>query len=497
MTRKEFLASALGAAALPLRGAAAKPRNIVFILVDDQRFDFLGCAGHPWLRTPHADRLAREGARFQNCFVTTSLCSPSRASILTGQYAHSHGVINNFDQLRPGCRTFGEHLERAGYQTAFIGKWHMGDPNLEGNPLATDSSDMPQPGWQRWVSFRGQGVYRNPVLNFDGARRKVNGYITDILTEEALSFLRRTDTSRPFCLYLSHKAVHAGFEPPARYAHSYPDDPVPMPRTAANTAENYRGKPEWLRRKRDSRHGLNDLYAGHETLDHMYRQTARTLAAVDESTGAVYDELARRGVLDDTLIVYTSDNGFLMGEHGLVDKRVMYEPSIRVPLLARCPSLFEAGQVLDELVVNLDFCPTFLEAAGVAIPETVQGRSLLPLLNGNHSNWRDAFLYEYFWDYEALHTPTVLGLRTRTHSYMSYQGIWDIDELYDISTDPDQTRNLLGNVRITDQPGGLVRNIPDPALRDQVKQFRRRMSDILAATNGRFYPSWHLCRTPD
>src|SRR6185437_3752070 len=164
MTRRDLLTSSF-AGALSCSGQNRK-LNIVFILTDDHRWDMMGCAGHPWLKTPNLDSLAANGVRFENAFVTTSLCSPSRASILTGQYAHSHGVINNFDTIRPGVKTFGERLEAAGYQTAFIGKWHMGDPALEGKNIAADNSDMPQPGWKEWISFRGQGVYRDPLLNF-------------------------------------------------------------------------------------------------------------------------------------------------------------------------------------------------------------------------------------------------------------------------------------------------------------------------------------------
>ena len=184
--------------------------NIVFILSDDHRWDLMGCAGHPWIKTPNLDRLAAGGARFRNAFVTTSLCSPSRASILTGQYMHAHGVVDNFHAPRPDAATFPKLLQRAGYRTAFIGKWHMGDSQLTGAGQE-DNSDMPQPGFDHWIAFRGQGTYWNPLLNFNGERRKLDGYITDILTGEALSFLAKPG-GQPFCLYLSHKAVHAGFD---------------------------------------------------------------------------------------------------------------------------------------------------------------------------------------------------------------------------------------------------------------------------------------------
>jgi N-acetylglucosamine-6-sulfatase len=445
----------------------------------------VSCSGHPWLRTPHIDRLAAGGVHFRNSFVTTSLCSPSRASMLTGQYAHAHGVTDNFQVLSRGTHTFAQLLAPAGYRTAFIGKWHMGDPLLEGKNVEADNSDIPQPGWQRWISFRGQGVYRDPLLNFDGTRRKVAGYITDILNAEAIRFLEQQTPSQPFLLYLSHKAVHAGFTPAERHAKLYLDEAVPVPRTAANTEENYRGKPDWLRRKRSSRHGLDNV-----KLEEQYRKYCRTLMAVDESVGAVYETLRRRNLLDNTLILYAGDNGFLFGEHGLTDKRVMYEPSMRIPLIAHCPALCRSARRPEELALNIDICPTVLDAAGLPIPAAVHGRSLLPLIRGGAHSWRTEFLYEYFWDYEALHTPTVLGLRTDRYSYMSYRGIWDIDELYDVAADPDQTSNLLGDVRVTTQPGGLVQNIRDPELRARVRGFRARMADILRSTGGRFRPAW-------
>ncbi|MBM3792285.1 MAG: DUF4976 domain-containing protein, partial [Acidobacteria bacterium] len=380
--------------------------------------------------------------------------------------------------------TFPQQLQRAGYRTAFIGKWHMGDSQLQGQDGADDDSDMPQPGFDHWISFCGQGSYRDPLLNFNGKRRKVAGYITDILTEESIRFLRER-RDRPFLLYLSHKAVHAGFDPADRHRHLYSEARVPVPATAELTERNRRGKPEWQIRKRTvSRHGLANLYGGKFTLEDLYRDYARTLMAVDESVGRVCDELKTQGVFENTLVIYMGDNGFLLGEHGLVDKRVMYEPSIRVPLIAHCPSLFPGGRALDQLALNLDICPTLLEAAGLPFPATVQGRSLMPLLRGGSTAWRSEFLYEYFWDYEAMHTPTVLGLRSERYSYMEHQGIWDLNELYDVASDPEQTANLLGGIRVTTQAGGWFQQIRDPALKELARDLRSRMVRILNETGG-------------
>jgi N-acetylglucosamine-6-sulfatase len=459
--------------------------NIVVILIDDQRWDAMGCAGHPWLKTPHLDRLAARGARFRNAFVTTSLCSPSRASILTGQYMHAHGVQDNFTPLPSRLPTFPRVLQQQGYRTAFLGKWHMGDTQLIGSG---QDSDNPQPGFDHWVSFKGQGVYTNPVLNVNGRQRKVEDYITDILTQEAVEFIGQQKSEEPFLLYLSHKAVHAGFQPAPRHRELYRSNPVPMPETATIRE----GKPKWLLRKRDeSRHGLAHLYEGHYTLDSLYRDYMRTVAAVDESVGAVEAALQRGGFLDNTLVIFLGDNGFLLGEQGLVDKRVMHEPSIRIPMLAAWPGRIPAGSVRDELVLNMDVAPTAIAAAGQEPPATMHGRSLLGLFAPSPAPWRKEFIYEYLWDWEAPHTAGVMGLRSQTHSYMEYQGVWDDNELYDLTVDPEERHNLLAGTQVATEAGGWLRNIQDPALARLVRTMRARMVEILNRTGGA-----HLTRGP-
>ena len=476
LTRRAFLKGAAGTVAAPWVARPAQ-RNLVFILADDHRFDMLGCRGHPWLKTTGLDRLARGGVLFDNAFVTTSLCSPSRASILTGRYMHSHGVTDNVTPLPPSMVTFPQLLRQSGYRTGFFGKWHMGG-----------ESDEPRPGFDRWVSFRGQGEYRDPHFNFDGSRRKVPGYVTDILTEEALRFLR-DNSARPFFLYLSHKAVHAEFLPAERHKSLYSTEPLPYPKSMANTEENYRGKPDWVRRQRNSWHGVDDMYDHQIGFDRFYRDYCRTLMALDESVGQVIDELDRLKLRNDTLIVYMGDNGFLFGEHGLIDKRCMYEPSIRAPMIAHCPDLFDAGRRPPGMALNLDVAPTFLEAAGATAPPGMHGRSLLGLIRGE-PGWRTEFLYEYFWERDYPQTPTVLGLRTDRHSYMHYHGVWDLDELYDIRRDPDQMQNLLGGVRITTQGGRLHHHIRDPELKALVGDLHVRMRKILTETGGRLEPRW-------
>lgn len=482
ISRRGFAAALTAGAAV---GQAARQPNIVLILIDDLRWDALGCAGHPWSRTPNLDRLAARGARFANAFVTTSLCSPSRASILSGQYMHAHGVQDNFTALPAALPTFPKILQERGYRTAFIGKWHMGDAQLN---RGGEDSDSPQPGFDHWVSFRGQGTYFNPHLNFNGERRKVEGYTTDLLTQESVRFLERQNSGRPFCLYLSHKAVHAGFEPAPRHRNLYADREIPTPESASVRE----GKPQWLLRKRDtSRHGLRSLYEGEYTLPSLYRQYMRSLAAVDESVGAVHEALERGGLLDNTLVVFLGDNGFLLGEQGLVDKRVMHEPSIRIPLLAAWPGRIPAGTVSNELALNLDIAPTLVSAAGGTPPPSMHGASLLDLFAASPKPWRKDFVYEYLWDWEAPHTPGVVGLRSETHSYMEYQGIWDVNELYDLRRDPAQLSNLLAGSETTTEAGGWLRRVKDPATQKLAREMRSRMVSILDSTGGA-----HLAKGP-
>jgi len=474
MTRRHFLSSA---AAAPAVLGQARKRNLVFILSDDHRFDTMSCAGHPFVKTPHMDRLARGGVLLGNAFVSTALCSPSRATILTGQYVHAHGVTDNVTALPSGLTTFPQALQKHGYRTGYVGKWHMGG-----------DTDEPRPGFDRWVSFRGQGDYNDPTINFDGQRRKVPGYVTDILTEEATRFIDQS-AGRPFMLYLGHKAVHADFFPADRHKNLYSDVKIPHPASMADTADNYRGKPDWVRRQRNSWHGVDGMYDHRVNFDRFYRDYCRTLAALDESIGRVTDHLASKGLLNDTLLIYMGDNGFLFGEHGLIDKRTMYEPSIRVPMIAHCPDLFGGNRRVEGMALNLDICPTMLEAAGAPALPTVHGRSLLPLLRGA-GEWRTEFLYEYFWERDFPQTPTVLGLRTDQHSFMQYHGVWDLDELYDVQKDPHQMNNLMADVRTTTQAGRLFNRIKDPDLKKLVADLQGRLWKILAATGGRREPTW-------
>ena len=337
--RLTVLAAACLFAACVSDPAAAEARpNIIFILTDDQRHDALGFLNGN-IETPNMDRLAGEGVHFRNAFVTTSLCSPSRASILTGLYAHAHGVVDNLKRsIAPGIVFFPQDLQAAGYETAYVGKWHMGL-----------HSDEKQPGFDYWVSFSGQGSYwpdEDSVFNVDGARVPQRGYITDELTDYALDWLRERDQARPFFLYLSHKAVHADFRAAKRHKGLYSDVEFPLPESSADKPEYYEGKPMWVRNQRNSWHGVDFAYHGDLDISGYMRDYYRTLAAVDESLGRLLAWIDDQGNAEETVIVFMGDNGFLFGEHGLIDKRNAYEASMRIPLLAHAPGRFPAGLVV-------------------------------------------------------------------------------------------------------------------------------------------------------
>ena len=316
----------------------AARRSIIFILLDDMRYDTMSCMNHPFVRTPHIDRLAASGVRFRNAFVTTSLCSPSRASILTGTYAHRHGVLNNMTRLDPALPTYPRLLQQAGYKTAFFGKWHMGH-----------ETDDPQPGFDHWASFKGQGSYVANNFNINGTRRPIDGYVTDVLTDMAADWLRQNHKA-PFLLCLHHKAVHAMFTPAERHRDLYSNVTITLPPSSLFTPENYFRRPNWVLEQRNSWHGIDDMYYKQLTLDAFIRDYCRALQATDDSVGRILDLLDELGIRQSTLVIFTSDNGFLWGEHGLIDKRCMYEESIRVPMILSCPELFPDAKVLDPMV---------------------------------------------------------------------------------------------------------------------------------------------------
>ncbi|ODS77057.1 MAG: acetylglucosamine-6-sulfatase [Cytophagaceae bacterium SCN 52-12] len=410
-----------------------KTRNIVFILSDDHRFDALGFLGKQrCVVTPHLDRLAREGAYLKNAFVTTSLCSPSRASILTGLYAHNHRVVDNNNPVSDDLVFFSQYLQQHNYQTAMVGKWHMGG-----------HVDKPQRGFDYWVSFKGQGTYLpgKEGLNVNGRQVRQRGYLTDELTDYAIDFMENRDKSKPFMLYLSHKGVHGLFVPAERdkgrsQGHRY------IPPATMKQGAHY-GAPMWVQNQRNSWHGVEFAFHDTVSIDEHYRKYAETLCAVDSSVGRVLDYLEKEKLDDNTLVVYMGDNGFAFGEHGLIDKRTAYEASMRVPMLARSPGWIKPGTVVENVVANIDVAATFLEAAGLKAPSYMNGQSFLPLLKGGQVSWRSGLLYEYYWERNFPQTPTIHALRGDRYKYIHYHGVWDTDELYDLEADPDETTNLI------------------------------------------------------
>ena len=322
----------------------AAPRNIVLILSDDHRHDFMGFmeGGPAFLETPNLDRMAAQGAHFRNAFVTTSLCSPSRASILTGQYMHHHRVVDNQRPVAEGTRFFPEYLQEAGYTTGFVGKWHMGHDH-----------DEPRKGFNHWVSFKGQGTYFDPELNLNGSRKSFKGYTTDILADQALEWLKTRSDEDPFLLYLSFKAVHYPFQPAPRHHGRYEDKAIDYPMTMANTESNYQTQSNWIRERRYGIHGIDHMETGPldkdpvPSFDDLYHRYCETVHGLDENIGRVLDYLDSSKLMENTIVVYLGDNGFALGEHGFYDKRDAFEESIRIPMLAMAPGLIKPGSKID------------------------------------------------------------------------------------------------------------------------------------------------------
>jgi N-acetylglucosamine-6-sulfatase len=310
-------------------------------------------------------------------------------------------------------------------------------------------SDRPQPGWDHWVSFAGQGEYLPPTpdytLNVDGKRLKQKGYITNELTDYAIDWLKQQKPAeKPFFLYLSHKAVHANFTPEDKYEDSLKDLPFQRPASEQETARDLQ-KPRWLRDQRNSWHGVDFPYHSELDIERYYKRYCETLRSVDDSIGRVLQQLKDMGIHDETLVIYMGDNGFMFGEHGLIDKRVAYETSMRVPMLAQCPALIKQGTVLDQMIANLDVGPTVMEVMGLQTPPHMDGKSFLPLLKGENIPWRDRFLYVYYWEKNFPQTPTTFALRTPKAKYITYYGLWDSDEYYDLATDPEESKNLIND----------------------------------------------------
>ncbi len=461
-----FGALALGACAAP-GPRPARPPNIVVVVVDDLRWDDLGIEDHPFVETPSIDRLAREGARFRNAFATTPLCSPSRAAILTGQYVHTNGIVDNTarDAASHRLLTFALPLARAGYRTGFFGKWHMGN------------DDSPRPGFSHWVAMKGQGEAVDPEFNVDGTRVREQGYVTDLLTEHVVKFVQDS-RDEPFMLFLAHKALHPnvvqrddgsmgavagqpeGFVPAPRHRGRYANAVVPR---RPNAGPAVVGKPALLR----SLEGVAPLGPGTATPDRDVRGRLEMLLAVDEGLARIVQALKDTGEYERTAIVLTSDHGYFYGEHNLNDeRRLAYEETIRIPLIVRYPPLVPAGTTPTQMVQTIDLAPTILDLAGVADPVQRHGVSLVPLLRGDEVPWRQSVLIEYYSDtvFPRIRNMGYQAVRTQRHKYIHYLELPGMDELYDLHADPYEIVNLIDT-----EAGRMVL----PSLQSELERIQR------------------------
>ena len=466
-----LVAAGIGACRSNRSDQAAAPRrpNVLFILLDDLRWDTLGYAGHAHVRTPNIDRIATEGVIFRNAFSTTSLCSPSRASLLGGLYAHRHGVVNNFTEFPAALNTFPRVLQRAGYATAYVGKYHMGENN-----------DEPRPGFDYFVTHKGQGQYFDTEFNVNGERReKKNGYYTTVVTDTALEWLQRDRGGKPWMLIVGHKAPHSFYLPEDKYKHTFDNVRVPYPGSAFSLA----GKPAWIRERLPTWHGIygplfewrkkfpDDRPEAVKDFENMVHAYWGTILSVDDSVGRLRAWLESTGQLDNTIVVFVGDNGLLQGEHGMVDKRTMHEPSIRIPMAVRYPGLTAGRKVIDQQVLTEDMAPSLLELAGAPALADIDGRSWVTLVKQGDPAWRTSWFYHYNYEKEFPYTPNIRGVRTDQWKYMRYphgDGGPDrhLAELYDLKNDPQELRNLVN----------------DPAQAPRLAELRRELERLMAAT---------------
>ena len=426
--------------------AASKP-NVLFILCDDLRPDALGCYGSKHVKTPNIDALAKGGVRFANAFCTTSLCSPSRASILTGVYAHRHGVRDNFTELPASLPHWPGRLREGGYTTAYLGKWHMGETN-----------DAPRPGFDYFVTHKGQGKYFDTEWNVNGKRHEMReGYYTHVVTDYALEWLKQRDPSKPWALCIGHKAPHSFYFPEPKYSNSFDRVKVRYP----DSAFKLEGKPDWVRQRISTWHGIygplfewrkkfpDDRPEAVKDFENMVHAYWGTMLSVDDSVGRLVAHLKETKQFDNTVIVFMGDNGLLEGEHGMVDKRTMHEPSIRIPIIARGPGL-PKGKTIKGQVLAMDTAPSIVDLCGAPALGNVQGKSWVKLANGKDPNWRKAWFYEYNYEKQFPYTPNIRGIRTDDWKFVRYphgDGSRDrhLPELYNLRSDPKELRNLAAN----------------------------------------------------
>ncbi|MFH1921754.1 MAG: sulfatase [Planctomycetota bacterium] len=438
-------------------GAAERP-NILFIMSDDHAAHAVGCYGSQLNETPNIDRIAEEGIRYTNCFCTNSLCGPSRAVVLTGKYSHKNGFYRNGNTFNGTQQTSPKLLRKAGYTTAIFGKWHLGSTPT---------------GFDHYEVLIGQGPYFNPPLKTAAGVVQHRGYTTDIITDRTLDWLKtRRPTDRPFFVMCHHKAPHANWEADAKHSRMYEHD-LPEP---ATFNDDYATRSRAIA---DHSLHMQDCYDRHfrrlkgpapkGMAPEEYRRWSyqvfikdylRVIASVDDNVGRLLDYLDESGLAKNTIVIYTSDQGFFLGDHNLYDKRLMYEHSLRMPLVARWPGTIEAGQTSDALVMNLDFTPTFLGLAETNIPADVQGKSLVSLLAGETPvDWRDAIYYRFY--EKAYGIPAMLGVRTARHKLIHYQLDGCAPELFDLHQDPDELRNVYEDKAYLSVRASLTKKLRD------------------------------------
>jgi len=458
----------------PVAAAAEQP-NILFIFSDDHAYQAVSAYGSGLNKTPNIDRLATEGVRFDRCYVTNSICGPSRACILTGKYSHKNGFCTNRDVFDNRQTTFPKLLQKAGYQTAIIGKWHL----------------MSEPqGFDHWEVLPGQGRYYSP--QFDTAEGRVTepGYVADVITGKALHWLQERDQERPFLLMVQHKSPHREWSPSSKHVGDRAGEKIPEPKTlfddysnradAAKQAtmriaddmrlqedlkvydpESDYGRLMNKRMSEEEQAAWNAAYEkenkefaaakleGEALVRWKYQRYMKdylnTVQSVDDSVGELLDYLDKSGLAENTVVIYASDQGFYLGEHGWFDKRFMYEQSLRTPFLVRWPHVAKAGSVDERIVSNVDFAQTFLEMAGVTAPDDMQGRSLVTLLKGEQpDDWRKTFYYQYYEGPPAEHSVAEhYGVTDGRYKLIHYHQLnqW---ELFDLATDPDEMQSVYG-----------------------------------------------------